>query len=301
MRHCVGECGGVSVYHADALEILRWLPHQANLVFLDPPFNQGEPYDGMSDAVPEDQYVDRLGEWISAAKDRLVSTGSLWLNLPDRWAAEAVMIAKRIRLKLENWCIWHYRFAQCQRTRFLRSKTHALWFSKGNPYVNTEAAQVPSDRASLYNDPRIHESPNGGHRMDFDVWGFEPYWGRVQGNNVERGITPNQLPERYLARVVGVCSAPGALVLDPFCGSGTTATVCKALGRRCVTGDQSRRYAETALERVRRGAIHLEGKKDGTEAVQSGLVLGGRSDRVRREPQVSGAGDSGIVRSRNRV
>src|SRR5690606_22889011 len=137
----------------------------------------------------------------------------------------------------------HYRFGVHQPSRFIRSKSHALWFSKGDPYVNEEAALVQSDRAAIYNDNRIYESSRGGMRMDLDVWGFDRFWGRVQGNNKERRpLHDNQLPEVYLKRVIGVCSKPGDLVIDPFCGSGTTATVARAMGRNCITGDISAAY-----------------------------------------------------------
>ena len=239
------------VKNVDALELLRG--QSARLVFMDPPFNIGEPYEGCWDRLPDDKYLMELKHWISSAA--YVATDSLWLNLPDRWAAEAVIHARALGMALENWCVWHYRFAQCQPTRFLRSKTHALWFSHGNPYVNAEAARVPSDRATLYGDPRVFDTERGGTRMDFDVWGFDKYWGRVQGNNKERGITPNQLPEMYLKRVIEVCTQPGDLVIDPFCGSGTTATVAHALGRRYLTGDTSAEYCKAAERRIAKGMV----------------------------------------------
>lgn len=248
----------VSVYQADALELMSTFREESiELVFMDPPFNIGEPYDSVVDSLSEDAYLTNLGAWIIQSAKIVKSTGSIWLNLPDRWAANAVLMAQKIGLILENWCIWHYRFAQCQPRRFLRSKTHALWFSKGNPYVETSFARVPSDRATIYADQRIGETENGGTRMDFDVWGFDRYWGRVQGNNAERGLTPNQLPEKYLERIIGTCSKEGDFVVDPFCGSGTTATVASAMNRRCITGDVSENYARAAFARVIEGSVRV--------------------------------------------
>ena len=42
----------------------------------------------------------------------------------------------------------------------------------------------------------------------------------------------------------------GDLVLDPFCGSGTTALACFALDRSCLTFDISESNAESAKARV---------------------------------------------------
>jgi site-specific DNA-methyltransferase (adenine-specific) len=225
---------------------------------MDPPFNIGEEYEGYTDDIPEGEYLRRLKGWLRSAELALREDGSLWLNLPDRWAAEAVVYCKDIGLTLENWCIWHYRFAQCIPNRFLRSKSHALWFSKGSPCVWPERARVPSDRATLYDDARIFDTGRGGTRMDFDVWGFETYWGRVQGNNLERvNTSPNQLPEKYLERVIQVCTERGDLVVDPFAGSGTTATVALALGRNCITGDINEKTATRASIRVSTGAVRV--------------------------------------------
>lgn len=242
----IGCLHGVSVWHGEATQLLE-LVHKPDLIFLDPPFNIGAKYPEYNDK--KKQFQDQLRRWIQAAID--AEPRSIWLNLPDSLAAEAVMYLKQKDWTLENWCIWHYRFAQCQPYRFLKSKTHALWFSKGNPIVNREFATVPSLRQTLYNDPRATDD-----RMDFDVWGFEPYWGRVQGNNKERvPEAPNQLPEKYIQRIVGTCSNPRGHVVDPFAGSGTTGVVCRALNRKCTTGDIGRNTAIRVLERIERGSV----------------------------------------------
>lgn len=247
------------VFHAEAEGLLTSLcGTRPALIFMDPPFNMGVPYAGWDDDLEPDLYAARLELWIGIAAQVVADCGSIWLNLPDQWAAEAVIYAKNKGLKLENWCIWHYRFGMCQPKRFISSKTHVLWLSRGNPIVNHEAALVPSDRAAIYNDSRINDTERGGMRMDFDVWGFDPYWGRVQGNNKERSPAhPNQLPEVYLNRVISVCSNIGDLVADPFCGSGTTAVVANALGRRCVTGDISETAAKEAIVRIKKGAVRV--------------------------------------------
>jgi DNA modification methylase len=240
-------------FHTDAVTLLKNVK-EAALIFADPPFNIGVQYENWTDSMTREQYLKFTADWMSAAGAGLQNTGSLWINIPDEWAAECVVIGKRLGFKLENWCIWHFRFGVCQPSRFIKSKTHALWFSLGSPRVIREAALVPSDRAALYDDPR---SPTG-LRMDLDVWGFDKFWGRVTGTSAERRpLHPNQLPEKYLQRIVGVCSLPGELVVDPFCGSGTTATVAEKMDRRVVTGDVSLDYLKSASERCASGPVRL--------------------------------------------
>jgi DNA modification methylase len=51
---------------------------------------------------------------------------------------------------------------------------------------------------------------------------------------------------RWIARLTN----PGNLVVDPFCGGGTTAAACFALGRRCITTDIDPVAVETARRRL---------------------------------------------------
>jgi adenine-specific DNA-methyltransferase len=68
------------------------------------------------------------------------------------------------------------------------------------------------------------------------------------------GGAPNQVyvvqtNERVIERLLVMASDPGDLVLDPTCGSGTTATVAEQWGRRWITIDTSR--VALALARAR--------------------------------------------------
>ena len=50
----------------------------------------------------------------------------------------------------------------------------------------------------------------------------------------ERLGYPTQKPEALLARIITASSHEGAIVLDPFCGCGTTIAAAQALGRRWI-------------------------------------------------------------------
>lgn len=63
----------------------------------------------------------------------------------------------------------------------------------------------------------------------------------------ERSGYPTQKPLALLHRIIEASSNPGDLVLDPFCGSGTTLIAAQQLGRRWVgvdMGDQARAFIE---------------------------------------------------------
>lgn len=50
---------------------------------------------------------------------------------------------------------------------------------------------------------------------------------------------PTQKPEALMERIISMSSKPGDVVLDPFCGGGTTIAVSDKLGRQWIGIDQS--------------------------------------------------------------
>ncbi|MFZ0193359.1 MAG: site-specific DNA-methyltransferase, partial [Pseudolabrys sp.] len=72
---------------------------------------------------------------------------------------------------------------------------------------------------------------------------------RLKGRDGKK-LHPTQKPEALLARVLLSSSRPDDLVLDPFCGTGTTGAVARRLGRRFVGCEQDAKYAQAAEKRI---------------------------------------------------
>jgi DNA modification methylase len=67
---------------------------------------------------------------------------------------------------------------------------------------------------------------------------------------IERLGYPTQKPEMLLERIIKASSNEGALVLDCFCGSGTTAAVAERLNRRWIACDLGRFAIHTTRKRL---------------------------------------------------
>jgi DNA modification methylase len=226
---------------------------EVDLVFADPPFNRDVRYDRWNDGMPRDAYERFTFDWMDACIGVLSRRGSLWINVPDEITAEVVLHGRRRGMHLMDWCIWHFRFGPVRRTGFIESKTHALCFAKDpiRRIWNPGAILEPSDRSAIYADKRVSgRAPRQTMRVPLDVW-YGTYWGRVHGKSRERrGAHRNQLPEAYLERIILACTDSNSLVLDPFCGSGTTSTVARAYGRSSISIEISPTTARNAWSRI---------------------------------------------------
>jgi len=111
----------------------------------------------------------------------------------------------------------------------------------------------------LYGEGRILLKRDGRPRMD----GWKIYIEETKGKPISTNWTdierisntaaerlgyPTQKPEALLARIIRASSNPGDVVLDPFCGCGTTVSVAQELGREWLGIDIS----PTAIEIMRR-------------------------------------------------
>jgi site-specific DNA-methyltransferase (adenine-specific) len=108
-------------------------------------------------------------------------------------------------------------------------------FSKGAWRREPPSPAVAGDPSWLQHDEWI-DWTNG-------VWKFP---GETQAWEGHPAPFPLTLPHR----LIKLLSFPGDVVLDPFCGSGTTALAANRLGRDFIGFDRSQKYVDSALRRV---------------------------------------------------
>lgn len=85
----------------------------------------------------------------------------------------------------------------------------------------------------------------GGHHA---VWVCALEHGRGSGRRNEH---PTQKPLALMVALVEDFTDPDDLIVDPFCGSGTTGVACLRLGRRFIGIEKDPTYAALARERLR--------------------------------------------------
>jgi adenine-specific DNA-methyltransferase len=92
---------------------------------------------------------------------------------------------------------------------------------------------------------------------DFEAARFNQVWTDtvISGSALEKRYVVETLP-LVIQRCILMTTDPGDLVLDPTCGSGTTAYVAEQWGRRWITIDTSRVALALARARIMGARYH---------------------------------------------
>ena len=74
-----------------------------------------------------------------------------------------------------------------------------------------------------------------------------------------RAVHPTQKPEGILEPLIRSSCRPGAVVLDPFAGSGSTLLTARKLGLRSIGIEQSPDYCQVIIDRLAQGLLIQSG------------------------------------------
>jgi modification methylase len=86
-------------------------------------------------------------------------------------------------------------------------------------------------------------------RTEMDAW-QRPFWDDIRGASLRDGH-PAPFPETLAERVVRMFSFAGDTVLDPFCGSGSTAVAACRAGRNSLSSDIEPIYVNATVNRLK--------------------------------------------------
>ncbi|MGO9011857.1 MAG: site-specific DNA-methyltransferase [Bryobacteraceae bacterium] len=123
---------------------------------------------------------------------------------------------------------------------------------------------------------------------DFPVMQLENSWHDTAAGFSETKIYVVQTNNKIIERCLLMCTDPGDLVLDPTCGSGTTAHVAEQWGRRWITCDTSR--VALALARTRLMA-----------AKYLYYVLADSAEGIAKEAEITGVPPSLVTQPKNDI
>jgi DNA modification methylase len=214
-----------------------------DLAYLDPPFNTGRRHTGRSGAYDDSfsditAYLDFMRARLTLVIQSLQPDGALLLHCDWR-------TSHRLRVLLDellgdqcfvNHLIWSYGLGGSSPRRFARKHDDILFYARSDSYY-FDPPMVPARSNRM----------RGQLKKASDVIDIPA----INNMATERVGYPSQKPLALLELLIGACCRPGGLVLDPFCGSGTTLVAAERMGRRSIGIDINPEAIKTVRHRCR--------------------------------------------------
>ncbi|MGB7932594.1 MAG: site-specific DNA-methyltransferase, partial [Gammaproteobacteria bacterium] len=108
------------------------------------------------------------------------------------------------------------------------------------------------------------------YQRDFPLSQFENCWTDKPAARGKQYVV--ETAEKFIARCLLMTTDPGDLVLDPTCGSGTTAFVAEKWGRRWITCDTSRVSVTLAKQRLMTANFDFYALRYPQEGLKGGFI-----------------------------
>jgi len=227
------------VHHIEALELMRALPDASvDAIITDPPYNLTN--------LSWESVIDWTVFWQQARRILKSPNSPVALFCQQPFTTDLI-ISNRAGWRYE--IIWHKTTAKGfldANRRPLREHEHIQVFADANPtyYPQFELGEAyrvnKSGKTAHYGKPQRVTTEQGARRYPTSVWRF----------SLDNGVHPTQKPLALMERLVLTYSEAGAIILDPFCGSGTTGVAARNTGRQYILGDMTPEYVEVARKRL---------------------------------------------------
>ncbi|MEO0192002.1 MAG: site-specific DNA-methyltransferase, partial [candidate division WOR-3 bacterium] len=214
-------------------------------------------------------YLQWLYERLVLMRELLSETGTIYVHLDWHVGHYVKVLMDEIfgRENFQREIVWDIRVLsgfKTQTDNWVRGHDVLLFYSKTNKFIFNKLT-VPHRQEYLNRFDKVDEKGRkyfdgrGGKRyLDEviekgkavgDVWDDIMSFQQIPTSSERVGF-PTQKPEKLLDRIIKASSNPGDLVLDAFCGSGTTCAVAEKLGRRWIGIDIGRFAIHTTRKRL---------------------------------------------------
>lgn len=235
------EVGGVVVYLGDMREILSKLEVSGGVCITDPPYGET--------SLGWDRWVDG---WPSLLDGRF---SSLWC-----FGSMRMFLARGGEFLDGGWrmsqdLVWEkHNGSGFHADRFKRVHEHAVHWFRGewgsvykSPVMTMDAAKRtvrsksrPPHTGHIERTP--YESKDGGPKLMRSVFHVPSCHGTA--------VHPTQKPLGVIWPLVEYSVPEGGVVVDPFCGAGSTLVAARDAGRRAIGIEADERYCEATARRL---------------------------------------------------
>ena len=247
---------GCEIHLGDCLAIMSQLPPESvDMIFADPPYNLSNDgftcHAGRAVSVNKGEWDRSRGikedfefhkEWISACRRLLRPNGTIWISGTYHSIYACGFALQALGYHILNDICWFKPNASpnlsCR--YFTASHETLIWARK------MKEAKHVFNYELMKNGPFTNDILKVPGKQMRSVWAITA----PRKEEKRHGKHPTQKPEALLERVILASTNEGALVLDPFMGSGTTGVVSVRHERRFIGIEKERRFYDIAKKRL---------------------------------------------------
>ena len=274
--------------------------HSVDLVYFDPPFltqkshslvtrNEDKKYEFSDSWDSLNDYLNLIESCLNECKRILKDTGSIFLHC-DKYASHHLrLVLDKVfgEKQFQSEIIWSYKRWSNSKKGLLNSHQNIYFYSKTKQFkfnkiltdysATTNVDQILQDRVRTASGKSTYKKNKDGQVVLGkakkgvplpDVWEI-PY---LNPKAKERVGYPTQKPVLLINQILNICTDKGDLVIDPFCGSGTTCVSAKHLGRNFIGIDISLDAVNLAKKRIDEMIIS-----------ESALLKNGKSNYIQKD------------------
>jgi site-specific DNA-methyltransferase (adenine-specific) len=225
-------------------------------------------------------YLGWLEPRVAVVRSLLSPRGTMWLHLDQRAVHEAKGLCDRVfgRAAFVGEVVWMPgNGAKSRRGPGMGHQTLLLYARSGDFVWNADDPLLRAPFAATSQKTHFRKTDESGRRYRDRTIAGKTYRyyadrGRALGSVwtdcpamvantpicAEATGYPTQKPLKLLSRIVAASSEAGGLVLDPFCGSGTTLHAAALSSRDAVGADVGQLAIDTALRRLRAAGLDVD-------------------------------------------
>lgn len=267
------------IYKGDCTKKLSELKaNSVDVIYFDPPFftqkkhslvtrDESKKYEFNDSWESLEDYLVLIESCLIECKRVLKNTGSVFLHC-DKVASHYIRVVLDKVFGMKNFrseIIWSYKRWSNSKKGLLNSHQNIYFYSKTKDFkfnqiytdyaASTNVDQILQDRKKTANGRSIYKTDENGKIVLgkakkgvplSDTWEI-PY---LNPKAKERVGYPTQKPVLLLKQIIKIVTDEGDLVVDPFCGSGTTCVAAKSMNRDFIGIDASKDAVELTNQRL---------------------------------------------------
>lgn len=248
---------GIRLFLGDCLEILESLsPESIDMIFADPPYRLSNGgftcRGGKKVSVHKGKWDESQGiendfifhdSWIKQCRRVLKPNGTLWVSGTYHSIYACGYALQKNNFHILNDIAWFKPNASPNLScRFFTASHESLIWARKYKDTSHTFHYDHMRNGDFKSDPL--KKPNTQMRS---VWSIP----HTPQREKSHGKHPTQKPIDLLYRIIRASTNERDIILDPFCGSGTTGVVAKILNRNFVGIDTSEEFLDITKKRLR--------------------------------------------------